>query len=412
MGDAAMTERIEHLRANEEVPFPQARTCPVQFPQSYMRLPVLGPLCRVRLYNGRHAWLVTSHEVARELLSDARLSSERDKDGYPFLSPRFEGAAKIRTPLIGSDPPDHDLHRKILNPDFSLKRTREMRGDIERIVNRLIDDIVELGPPVDLVDKFTLPVPSMGISLLLGVPYDDHDFFHDAIHRVMVPDRPEDAAQAATDLLGYLDALVKSMRGVPEAPGLLGRLAAESPDDSAVSHQELVHLAFVLILTGHDSTAGTLALSIITLLEHPAQLADFLSRPEKAADGVEELLRYITVTDHVGLRAVTSDIEIAGEHIAAGDGVIFSGTLANRDPAVFASPESFDIQREDARRHIAFGYGIHQCIGQNLARLELEISLSSLFRRLPSLRLAVPAGDLTIRPADTVGGVEELPVTW
>jgi pentalenic acid synthase len=411
MGDGAVTEDIAAGQASEEIPFPQQRTSPLEFTQSYLRLTALGPMCRVKLYNGKHAWLVTSHEMARRLLSDPRLSSERDKDGYPFLAPRFEAAARIRTPLIGSDPPSHDLHRKILNPDFSLKRTREMRDDIERIVNRLIDDIIEAGPPVDLVSKFTLPVPSMGISLLLGVPYEDHDFFHGAIQRVMVPERPEDAAQAANDLLGYLDTLIASLRKTPGAPGLLSRLAAEQPDDASVSHQELVHLAFVLILTGHDSTAGTLALAVISLLEHPDQLAEFLSQQEMSA-GVEELLRYVTVTDHIGLRAVTEDIEIAGERIAAGDGVIFSGTLANRDPAVFSSPEVLDVGREDARRHLAFGYGIHQCVGQNLARLELEVALNSLFRRIPSLRLAVPPGELAVRPADTVGGVMELPVTW
>lgn len=395
----------------EDIPFPQQRTCPLDLPAGYLRLAQLGPMCQVKLYNGKYAWLVTSHETARRLLSDPRLSSERDKDGYPFLAPRFEAAARIRTPLIGSDPPGHDPHRKLLNPDFSLKRTREMRDDIERIVNRLIDDIIAAGPPVDLVSTFTLPVPSMGISLLLGVPYADHEFFHGAIQRVMVPEKPEDAAQAANDLLGYLDTLIVALRKTPDAPGLLGRLAAEQPGKAEVNHQELVHLAFVLILTGHDSTAGSLALAILALLEQPRQLARFLGQPDMSA-GVEELLRYVTVTDHVGLRAATQDIEIDGQRIAAGDGVIFSGTLANRDPAVFVSPETLDVDREDARRHLAFGYGIHQCIGQNLARLELEVALNSLFRRIPSLRLAVPAAELAVRPPDTVGGVLELPVTW
>src|SRR5713226_5274718 len=292
-------------------PFPQGRTCPLARPESYLRLGERGPLGKVTLYDGREVWLATGHEVARQLQAEPRLSVDRARDGYPFLSPRLAASKGIRTPLVGADAPSHDIHRRLLNPHFSLKQARAMRPVIQRIVDGCIDDLLSHEPPADLVTHLTLPVPSMTISHLLGVPYADHEFFHEAIRRLMQSESPEVAGAALHDLLGYLDRLITTMRSTP-GEGLLGHLAMEHADSAELSHTDLVQLAFIILVAGHQTVAGTLSLGVITLLEHPEQLARLRATPEAMRQAVEELVRYVSVLDHVAVRVATEEFEIAG----------------------------------------------------------------------------------------------------
>lgn len=392
--------------------FPQTRTCPYRLPAGYERLREDGPLQEVTLYDGRKAWLVTRYEVARRLLADPRLSSDRTDENFPRISPRFEAIRRInqRQGFIGMDPPEHGLYRRMLISDFAVRRIRSMRPDIERIVHGFIDEMLAEDPPVDLVSRLALPVPSMVICQMLGVPYDDHEFFQSASRRLLQSETAEGTLQARHDLVGYLDRLVAERERHP-GPGLIGRLVANELASGELDREDLVTTSILLLVAGHETTASMISLSVITLLEHPDQLAALRTGPEVMPSAVEELLRYLSIADLAGLRVAKADIDVDGQTVRAGDGVIVANSISNRDGDAFGDPDAFDVHRS-ARHHLAFGYGVHQCLGQNLARMELEIALNALFTRVPTLRLAVGVEDLTLRPGNTIQGVEELPVTW
>ncbi|MDL4775361.1 cytochrome P450 [Actinomadura xylanilytica] len=393
--------------------YPQARTCPYRLPSGYDHLrDDEAPLTRVRLYDGRTAWVVTHHETARTLLADPRLSSDRLRDGFPVISPRFLALTRrnIRPGLIGMDRPEHGAQRRLLIADFTVRRIKSMRGDIERIVAGFLDEMLAAGPPADLVTAFALPVPSMVICKLLGVPYEDHAFFQGASRRLLQSETADGTAAARDDLADYLRDLIAERERSP-GPGLLGRLVMGLASGEGPDREDLVSLAILLLVAGHETTASMISLSVITLLEHPDQFAALRADPEVMPEAVEELLRYLSIADLAGVRMATGDIEVGGITIRAGEGVIVSNAITNRDGAAFEAPDVFDVHRS-ARHHLAFGYGVHQCLGQNLARMELQIALTALFDRVPTLRLAVPADTLTLRPASTIQGINELPVTW
>ncbi|AZS83498.1 cytochrome P450 [Streptomyces griseoviridis] len=391
--------------------FPSDRTCPYHLPDRYDDLRAReGSLQRVTLYDGRQVWVVTGHETARKLLADPRLSSDRSDPAFPATSPRVESFRQRRPGFIGLNPPEHGPKRRMTIGEFTVRRIKGMRPDIESIVHGFLDDMIAAGPPADLVSRFALPVPSLVICRLLGVPYEDHDLFQDASRRLVQSTDAAGAGAARDDLESYLGGLVDSLRGTSR-PGLLSTLVTEQLETGAIDREELVATAILLLVAGHETTASMTSLSVITLLEHPEQWAALRADPALIPGAVEELLRYLAIADVVGARAVTADIEIDGQHIRAGEGVIIANSITNRDSSAFADPDTFDVHRE-ARHHLSFGYGVHQCLGQNLARLELDIILTALLDRLPGLRLAVPVDRLDLRPGTTIQGVNELPVTW
>ncbi|MEU7039939.1 cytochrome P450 [Streptomyces varsoviensis] len=407
-----MTETTAAPIHQEDAPaFPSNRTCPYQIPKEYVELRDTGDALRkVTLYDGRQAWVVTKHETARQLLADPRISSNRQDDNFPATSPRFAAFRTTAPAFIGLDPPEHGHKRRMMISEFTLKRIKGMRPGVERIVNGFIDDMLAAGPTADLVHQFALPVPSMVICQLLGVPYADHDFFQEASKELLQATTGEEALAARKKLGDYLDGLVAQFETEP-GPGLLGTLVTEQLAKGTVDREELVSDAILLLVAGHETTASMTSLSVITLLEHPDQHAALRADPSLIPGAVEELLRYLSIADIAGGRVATADIEIDGQAIRAGEGVIISNSIANRDGSVFENPDAFDVHRS-ARHHISFGYGVHQCLGQNLARLELEVILTTLFERIPTLRLAAPVESLEIRPGTTIQGVNKLPVTW
>jgi pentalenic acid synthase len=406
-----MTETVATLQTEDAPAFPNDRTCPYQLPEGYTKLrDGQGSLRRVTLYDGRQAWLVTKHEAARKLLADPRLSSDRTHSDFPATSPRFRGLRDRRPAFISMDPPEHGSRRRMLISEFTVKHIKGMRADIERIVHGFIGEMLAAGPPADLVSQFALPVPSMVICRLLGVPYEDHDLFQDASRRLVQATDEAGAITARDDLDHYLDGLITKLQAEP-GPGLLGSLVAEQLANGEIDRQELVSTAMLLLVAGHETTASMTSLSVITLLEHPDQHAILRSDPSLVPGAVEELLRYLAIADIAGGRIAKADIQIEGQLIRAGEGVIVTNSIANRDGSAFEDPDTFDVHRS-ARHHIAFGYGVHQCLGQNLARLELEVIIAALFDRIPTLRLAIPVEQLTLRPGTTIQGVNELPVTW
>ncbi|MGW2645646.1 cytochrome P450 [Streptomyces sp. NPDC001393] len=395
----------------EPVSFPQDRTCPYQPPTGYEPLRDGRALSRVTLFDGREVWAITAHATARALLADPRLSSDRRRPGFPIPAERFAGVRDRRVALLGMDDPEHQRQRRMMIPSFTVKRATELRPWIQRTVDGLLDAMIAQGPPADLVPAFALPVPSMVICGLLGVPYSDHEFFEEQSRRLLRGPRAADSVAARARLEEYLGGLIdeKAKQSEP-GDGILDDLVHHQLREGTVDRDELVSLAVILLVAGHETTANMISLGTFTLLQHPERPAELRADPALLPAAVEELMRMLSIAEGLA-RVALEDIEIAGTTIRAGEGVLFSTSVINRDPALYDAPDTLDFHRP-ARHHVAFGFGIHQCLGQNLARAELEIALGSLLTRLPGLRLAVPAEEVPFKRGDTIQGMLELPVTW
>ncbi|MEU1818969.1 cytochrome P450 [Streptomyces roseifaciens] len=404
-----MTETDIRSAGSPDLSFPQDRTCPYQPPKSYADGRGQGPLSRVELFDGRPAWMVTGHAEGRALLADPRLSSDWGHPVFPVVVQRTEDRGGLAFPLIGVDDPEHARQRRMLIPSFGVKRMAAMRPLIQDLVDRLLDDMLEKGPTADLVSAFALPVPSMAICELLGVPYGDHDFFEERSRDFVGAATSAEADAAFAALYGYLHGLVAKKQAEP-GDGLLDELIARQLEEGALDHNEVVMIALVLLVAGHETTVNAIALGALTLLEHPEQLEALRNDPGLISGTVEELLRFTSVSDYM-VRMAKEDIEVGDETIKAGDAVVVSISLMNRDAKAYEDPDTFDVRR-NARHHVGFGHGIHQCLGQNLARAEVEIALGTLVTRIPGLRLAVPVDEVPIKAGHDAQGPVELPVTW
>nr|WP_229821085.1 cytochrome P450 [Streptomyces ruber] len=394
---------------------PRAARCPFDPPPALKELQEKAiqegaPLTRVRLWDGSTPWLVTRYAEQRALLADPRVSADFTRPGYPNRAPRSEGGGGLGFILM--DDPEHARLRRMVTAPFAIKRVEAMRPAVQKIVDDLIDDMLAGPNPVDLVEAFALPVPSLVICELLGVPYADHDFFqHNTKIMINRVSAPEERAAAVQELAGYLGRLVGERLADPTDDLLSG--LAERVGAGELTHRQAAETAVLLLVAGHETTANMIALGTATLLEHPDQLALLRESddPKLVAGAVEELLRYLNITHTGRSRAVTEDIEIAGQTVRAGEGLIVPNEIGNRDPEVFPDPDRLDLRR-DARRHVAFGFGVHQCLGQPLARMELQVVYGTLYRRIPTLRLATGIENVPFKHDGFVYGVHELPVAW
>ncbi|MER7012658.1 cytochrome P450 [Saccharopolyspora sp. NPDC000359] len=385
---------------------------PFDPPRRISRLRAARPVSPMVFPDGHEGWLVTGYDVVRQVMADTRFSSRRDLGGLhlPYEVPGMpiftEPAAPEPGLFIAMDPPDHTRLRRKLTGAFTVKRMKQLEAHIVEITERQLDQLERRTPPVDLVEQFALPVPSLVICEMLGVPYADRDTFQTNSSQVLRRDIPDEEKVAAfTAMSSYLAELVTGKRAEP-GEDILSDLARD--EDLAV--EELVGLAFLLLLAGHETTANMLGLGTFALLENPEQLAELRADPDLLTDAVEEFLRHLSVVD-VLLRYATEDIELCGEKIREGTTVVVSLLAANHDPERFAEPGTLDVHR-GARGHMAFGHGVHQCLGQQLARIEMRAGFRGLLRRFPTLRLAVPARDVRLRTDMNIYGVHELPVTW
>ncbi|MFJ6619680.1 cytochrome P450 [Kitasatospora sp. NPDC091335] len=399
MATAEKTPRFTHPAARD--------TCPFDPPAAYQEARQEEPVSRVSLWDGSTSWLVTRHEDVKAVLSDARFSSDSTRPGFPFPSAGARQLNTGRPTIIRMDDPDHAHFRRMLTGEFMIKKVEALRPEIQRIADDLLDKMTDGRSGADLVREFALPLPSLVICLLLGVPYEDHDFFQDC-SRVLLrrSSAVEDVAAAQTKLVDYLVELTESKRTRPD-DGILSRLV----ERGELSTEEIGGMGRLLLVAGHETTANMTALSVLALLRNPEQLDHLRAHPESVPGAVEELLRYLSIV-HSGLtRVATEDVDLGGVRVSAGDGVICMVSAANRDEQEFPAGDELDLTR-DARRHLAFGFGVHQCLGQPLARLELQIALTTILRRLPGLRLTVPFEEVRFRGEMLVYGVHELPVAW
>ncbi|MBO3675516.1 cytochrome P450 [Streptomyces sp. NEAU-YJ-81] len=395
-----------------EFPMPRATGCPFAPPPTARALHTERPIARVRLWDGSAPWLVTRYADQRALLADPRVSSEATLPGFPHATAAFRENAPQRRTFLTMDDPEHARIRRMVTGPFAIKRIEAMRPDIQKITDELIDTMLAGPTPVDLVQALALPLPSLVICRLLGVPYEDHDFFQ-RNSSVMINRHSsvEDAVAANKALTDYLDDLVAAKLAAP-ADDMLSELAARVRAGE-LTQREAANMGVLLLIAGHETTANMIALGTVALLENPDQLAVLRETddPKAVAKAVEELLRYLTIVHNGRRRVAREDIEIGGETIRAGDGIIVYTGTGNWDAEVFPEPERLDIGR-DARRHMAFGFGVHQCLGQPLARMELQVVYGTLYRRIPTLRLATGVDQLPFKDDGLVYGVYELPVTW
>ncbi|MFC4508221.1 MULTISPECIES: cytochrome P450 [Streptomyces] len=392
-----------------EFPMPRAARCPFDPPPALRDIQERAPLSKVRLQDGSEAWLVTRYADQRALLGDPRISADTDTPGYPT---KGSGGAESKFGFIMLDDPEHARLRRMVTAPFAIKKVEALRPTVQKIVDGLIDDMLAGPKPVDLVEAFALPIPSLVICELLGVPYDDHAFFQDNTKTMVHRDStPEQSGQATREIAAYLGGLIGKRLADPR-DDLLTSIAGRVRDGE-IDHRMATEMALLLLFAGHETTANMIALGTLALLRNPDQLALLRDTddPKLVVSAVEELLRYLNIT-HLGRRrAVTADIEIGGQVIRAGDGVIMVNEIANRDPEVFPDPDRLDLTR-DARRHVAFSFGVHQCLGQPLARMELQVVYGTLYKRIPTLKLAGAFDDVRFKHDAFIYGVHALPVTW
>ncbi|MFF2526103.1 cytochrome P450 [Streptomyces liangshanensis] len=393
--------------------FPMARGCPFDPPPELRRIQHEAPVSRVTLWDGSTPWLITRYDDVRAVLADPRVSADIDRPGYPHATEGSAARSSRVKLFITMDDPEHAAQRRLLTSDFMVKKMEALRPRIQEIVDGLIDDLLAGPRPVDLVREFALPVPSLVICELLGVPYADRDFFH-RLSKTLVSRETtaEQGAAAVAELTGYLGDLVDHKLADP-GQDVLSRLAAGQLGTGLMTREQIAAMGLLLLVAGHETTANMIALGTVVLLENPEQLDRLRATddPKVVANAVEELLRHLTIVHGGRRRVATEDLEVGGQLIRAGEGIIAASDIANRDGAAFPDPDALDLGRA-ARHHVAFGYGVHQCLGQPLARVELQVVYSTLYRRVPTLALAKPVSELGFKHDMLVYGVHELPVTW
>ncbi|WP_245614088.1 cytochrome P450 [Actinokineospora inagensis] len=395
--------------------FPVERRCPFAAPPEYDRLREQAPVSRVRLGGGTEAWFVSGHREGRAVLADPRFSSDRRHVNFPLVNADEVTRERFRSQppsMIGMDGAEHTAARRALIGEFTVKRLAALRPRIQEIVDGFVDDMLAAEEhPVDLVRALSLPVPSLVICELLGVPYTDHDFFQRRTSAlVRRSEDPQVRQRSFDELRDYLGELIDRKAAEP-GNDLFSRQVTRALADGTFDRDATVSMAFLLLVAGHETTANMISLGVVGLLDHPDQLAAVRADPAKTPLAVEELLRYFTIVETATSRVATEDVTIGDVTIHAGEGVVVSGLAADWDPAVFDHPDRLDIDR-GARHHIAFGFGPHQCLGQNLARVELQVVFDTLFRRIPTLRLATPVDDVPFKTDSGVYGAWRLPVTW
>lgn len=362
---------------------------------------------------GMTVYLVTRHDDVKQVLSDhERFSNGRPPGfvvpGAPTLSEQELTSARAGN-LLGLDPPEHQRLRRMLTPEFTIRRIKRLEPRIVEIVQTHLDMMETAGAPVDLVEHFALPIPSLVICELLGVPYEDRDDFQ---HRSA---RQLDLSLPVTERLelqragrAYMRSLVERARRQP-GDDILGMLVREHGTE--LTDDELVGIAGLLLLAGHETTSNMLGLGTLALLRHPQQLATVRDDPDAVGPAVEELLRWLSIVHTAIPRITTTDVEINGVAIPAGQLVFVSLPSGNRDPDFIDAPDVLDVGR-GAAGHLAFGHGVHHCLGAPLARMEMRVAFPALLQRFPALRLAEDFADVQFRTFHFIYGLKSLLVDW
>ncbi|MGV1768434.1 cytochrome P450 [Rhizobium rhizogenes] len=370
-------------------------------------------LTRVQTWDGRTPWLILSHAAQRQIMADPRVSANDHLPNFPHPTQAQAETIHDRPKTIfDTDGEEHTRIRRMLTNSFTRHRMEKIRPQIQKVTDELIDKMLAGPKPTDLVEALSVPLPSLMICDLLGVPYQDHEFFEAHAKVANAREKTAEENNASTRALGvYISGLIQAKMDRPEEDVVSDLGTRVKAGDLTLDHATL--LGVILLIAGHETSANMITLATALLLQNPDQLALLRDTDDQqvVASSVEELLRYLTIPHLLQRRIALEDIEIAGVTIHAGDGIIAPLPAANFDPAAFPNPDKLDLVRE-ARHHHAFGWGPHQCIGQQLARIELQVVYPTLLRRVPTLKLAVPFEELRFKHDSLAYGIYELPVTW
>ncbi|MEY9876215.1 cytochrome P450 [Streptacidiphilus sp. MAP12-33] len=403
---------VDASTETEQSVFPYKRACPFSMPSEYGPMMQQGSITKVTLITGLQVWAVTGYENIKQLLTDPRISSSRKHDNFPFY---FQAPPEFRTEtsFIGYDAPEHTTTRRKAAVTFTNRRVQQLREKIAKNVDERLDVMEAAGSPADLHEIVSLPVPMTMICELLGVPYEDHDFFATHGTNLLGGHSSQEQRQAAMVEVGrYLEKLVDLKEAEPGDDLLSRAIVAYRESGEEYTKRDLVNLCRLLMNGGHETTANMISLCTMALLRNPAQLAALREDPERLiGPAIEELVRYITIGDLAVPRVALEDIEIDGVTIEKGDGLLCLLQTANHDGTVFEQPEELLLER-GTRRHLGFGHGAHYCIGADLARVELEIAIVKIIERFPTLEMAVPFESIRTKEGSVVYGVWSLPVKW
>jgi cytochrome P450 len=410
----------------------KARAFPI-----YAQMRANGPVTRVPLPDGKQLLLVTRFEAASEFLkdnerfvNDALHAMTEDeyaeffRDVVEDLTPEEQELVEqtdriVSRQLLGIDPPDHSRLRRLVAIPFTPRYIEGLRSRIQAIADELLDSVEERGREsgrreIELIDDFAYPLPLTVIAEMLGIPMADRDKFRDWSQAAVsfTPadrDNPETTGKMI-EFITYLRQLVAEKRANPGDDLLSGLVLAEAEGDK-LSEDELLSMMFLLIVAGHETTVNLIANGTLALFENPEQFARLRANPELLRSAIEEMLRYYGPVETSLTRYVREDTEFGGEPMRRGEQIIALLASANHDETRFVDPERFDIGREP-NRHLAFGTGIHSCLGATLARLEGQIAFATLLARSPELALAIPRDEVTWRDATFLRGLTRLPVTF
>jgi cytochrome P450 len=391
--------------------FPFHRTDPLHPPSQYAQARATRPVFPVTLWDGRRAWLLTRYDDVRAVVTDPRFSGEFANPDFPAVTQARRVVDQLERAFVGMDNPRHDHYRRMFTKEFTTKRIFALRPKITAIANRLIDELMAQPQPADLVATLAVPFPSLVMCDLIGSPYEDHAFIIEcAAGRHGLLQTPADAERKARALAEYFLRLVRRKE---EAPGddLVSRIIEEHVRPGHLPREDFAEIGAMILRAGHDTTVNMIGLGTLILLDHPEQAAVMRNDPDLVPGAIEELLRFVSPLQFHPRRVALEDVTLGDVVIRKGEGVFALNTAANRDPDVFPDPDRFDVHR-DASRHMAFGFGIHQCLGQQLARLELQVVLPLLLQRMPGLRIAAKDGEIRFKDDMQIYGVHNLPVAW
>ncbi|WP_157249332.1 cytochrome P450 [Nonomuraea typhae] len=384
---------------------PFERTTPLDVPVAYRELRVREGIARVRTRTGDEIWLVSGYEDARKLFAEPLLGRSHPE---PEKAPRVSGSVLLGGPSgdFDTEKADHERMRRLFQPSFSARRMKALTEHVGGLVEDRLDHMAGLTPPIDLHAELSFPLPVLVICQLLGVPFEDRDYFGEISNRMGDLYDPDKGEAARQEMAGYMARLIDRKRHEP-GEDVLTDLAKVIDDDGTVAR-----LAGGLLFAGHETTVGRIDYGVLLLLQHPDQRAALEADPSLAAAAVEEILRMAVPSLHGIPRWAREDFEYGGLTIRKGEAVLISTDAANRDERVFPDPDVFDLRRKPGDPHIGFGYGPRFCLGASLARVELEAVFSRLFQRFAGLRLAVPLEELPINTHRLTQGFAKLPVTW
>ncbi|MFH8410316.1 cytochrome P450 [Streptomyces sp. NPDC018019] len=381
----------------------------------YAKLRAQGPVHRVRLPESeswaQDVWLVVGYEEVRAALADHRLAKDWTRAPAPLNDSEALAEWQLMN-MLDADPPQHTRLRKLVAREFTTRRVEALRPRVQQITDELLDAM--LAAPdgrADLVEALAFPLPMTVICELLGVPDIERETFRAWSNELVSPTGQEATMTAARDMAAYLDGLIEAKRRSPGEDLLSALVRTSDEDGDRLSQQELLGMAFLLLVAGHETTVNLIANGVRALLRHPAQLAALRADPALLDNAVEEMLRYDGPVENATWRFTTEPVEIGGTVVPAGEVVLVGLAAAGRDQERFAAPDTFDITRE-TRGHVAFGHGIHFCLGAPLARTEGRIAVRTLLDRCPDLALDADAEALTWRPGLTIRGPQQLPVRW